>query len=106
MTSTSPLLALLIAFSVVALLAVLLRWGFSHGHSLVAAPGRSGGVGDYGLLVAVAEPGTFVEAELIRVRLVDAGLRATLAPTLDGPRVMVFERDRSRALAVLAAPSP
>ncbi len=92
----------LVALLVVGLLALLLRWAFSRGHSLVAGPPRPGKPDDYGLLVSVAEPGTFVEAELIASRLRDAGLRATLAPTSEGPHVMVFERDRERALRLLA----
>ncbi len=84
-------------------LVLALRWTFSRGHSLVArraSPGRSD---QYGLLVVVSEPSTFVEAEVARRRLEDAGLRATLAPTTDGPRVLVFPEDASTARAVLAA---
>jgi hypothetical protein len=100
--SYSFLFGPLVAFAVVGLLSLLLRWTFSRGHSLVAGPPRVGTPDDYGLLVSVAEPGTFVEAELIAARLRDAGLRATLAPTSEGPRVMVFERDRATALNLLA----
>jgi hypothetical protein len=100
--SYSFLFGPLVAFAVVGLLTLVLRWAFSRGHSLVAGPPRVGAPDDYGLLVSVAEPGTFVEAELIAARLRDAGLRATLAPTSEGPRVMVFERDRARALNLLA----
>jgi len=83
-------------------LILLLRWTFSRGHSLVESPPRAGREDEYGLLVSVAEPKTFVEAEMIAARLRDAGLRATLAPTLDGPRVLVFESERERALKLLA----
>jgi hypothetical protein len=100
--SYSFLFGPLVAFAVVGLLSLVLRWTFSRGHSLVTGPPRVGAPDDYGLLVSVAEPGTFVEAELIAARLRDAGLRATLAPTSEGPRVMVFERDRAKALNLLA----
>ena len=101
--SYSFLFGPLVAFAVVGLLALVLRWTFSRGHSLVARPARPGRPDDYGLLVSVAEPGTFVEAEMIAAKLRAAGLRATLAPTQDGPHVMVFEQDRARALTLLAS---
>ena len=52
----------------------------------------------------VASPATFVEAELIRSRLVAAGVRATLAPTTTGPRVMVFPDEEKVARALLRGP--
>ena len=39
--------------------------------------------------------------ELIRARLVGQGVRATLAPTTEGPRVMVFDEEASVARALL-----
>lgn len=90
-----------VAFLVVGLLALLLRWGWSRGSSLVAAHPRAGGPADYGLLVAVAEPDTFIEAEALRRRLEAEGLRATLAPTTEGPRVLVFPRDAVVARSIL-----
>jgi hypothetical protein len=90
-----------VAFLAVALLVLLLRWTFGHGHSIVERRPRRGTASDYGLLVAVAEPPTFAEAELIRARLVGHGIRATLAPTTEGPRVMVFGEEASVARALL-----
>jgi hypothetical protein len=98
--ATQPLVALL----VVGLLVLLLRWTFRRGSSLVAAPPRRGGERDYGLLVPIASPPTFVEAELIRAALVEHGVRATLAPTTDGPRVLVFAEEARAARAVLRGP--
>jgi hypothetical protein len=92
-----------LALAAVAVLALLLRWAFSSGKSVVERRPRAGGEGEYGLLVPVAEPATFVEAEVMRRRLVDAGLRATLAPTTDGPRVLVFPEDVRNARLVLRA---
>jgi hypothetical protein len=91
----------LIALGAVGVLALLLRWAFSTGHSLVERRPTVGSPEQYGLLVPVAEPSTFVEAELLRRRLSDAGLRATLAPTTDGPRVLVFPEDAKAARLVL-----
>ncbi|HET8615897.1 MAG TPA: hypothetical protein VFL94_10255 [Actinomycetales bacterium] len=97
---TEPLLALL----VVGVLVLLLRWTFRRGGSLVATSGRRGSEHDYGLLVPVARPATFIEAELLRARLSDHGVRATLAPTTDGPRVLVFAEQERAARAVLKGP--
>jgi hypothetical protein len=91
----------LLALAAVGVLTLLLRWAFSPGHSLVERRPSIGGQGEYGLLVPVAEPPTFVEAEVMRRRLLDAGLRATLAPTTDGPRVLVFPEDVRAARLVL-----
>jgi len=94
----------LVALVVVGVLVLLLRWTFRRGHSFVAAPPRAGGEQDYGLLVPVASPATFVEAELIRAALVEHGVRATLAPTTDGPRVLVFAEEARAARAVIKGP--
>jgi hypothetical protein len=95
----------LLALGAVGVLTLLLRWAFSSGKSVVERRPRVGGEGEYGLLVPVAQPPTFVEAEMMRRRLVDAGLRATLAPTTDGPRVLVFPEDVKAARLVLRAAS-
>jgi hypothetical protein len=92
-----------LALAAVGVLTLLLRWAFSSGKSVVERRPEVGGEGEYGLLVPVAEPSTFVEAEVMRRRLTDAGLRATLAPTTDGPRVLVFPEDVKNARVVLRA---
>ncbi len=94
-----------VAFCALGLLVVLLRWAFSRGHSLVERRPHAGTEGEYGLLVPVASPETFVEAEVIRRRLLDHNIRATLAPTTDGPRVLVFPSEVKAAEAVLRSPS-
>ncbi len=93
----------LLAFGALGVLVLLLRWAFGHGGSLVERRPAPGSPQEYGLLVPVAEPATFVEAEIIRRRLVGAGLRATLAPTTHGPTVMVFPDDLQTARLVLRA---
>lgn len=89
------------ALGVVGVLMLLLRWAFSSGKSVVERRPTIGAPGEYGLLVPVAEPPTFIEAEMMRRRLTDAGLRATLAPTTAGPRVLVFPEDVKAARLVL-----
>ncbi len=91
----------LVALAAVILLIFLLRWTFRRGHSLIARPIRPGDPDDYGLLVTVATAENFVEAELIRMRLVQQGVRATLAPTTAGPRVLVFPQEERAARAIL-----
>lgn len=91
-----------VAFIALGILVLLLRWAFSRGQSLVERPARSGKEQAYGLLVAVASPPTFIEGEILRRRLEDAGIKANLANTLDGPRIMVFPKDEAQARNVLA----
>lgn len=92
----------LTAFVAVGVLALLLRWTFRRGGSLVERRPRSGPAGDYGLLVSVAAPGSYLEGELMRLDLEHSGLRATLARTADGPRVMVWPADEKAARLVLS----
>jgi hypothetical protein len=95
--------AYVIALLVVGLLALILRWATSgHGRSLVERRARPGHDDEYGLLVSVASPGTFVEGEMARQRLVSAGIRAQLVSTTDGPRLMVFREEEAAARRVLA----
>ncbi len=101
-TSASYLMGPLLAFGVVGILVLLLRWTYSRGGSVVAKPSRKGAEDSYGLLVPVASPATYAEGEILRRTLEAAGVRANLAQTLDGPRVMVFPDDESRAREVLA----
>ena len=93
----------LISLLVLGVLALLLRWAFGgRGRSLVERRARQGHEDEYGLMVAVASPGSFVEGEVARQRLLDAGIRASLVITSDGPRLMVLEPDQTRALQFLA----
>ncbi len=93
----------MVTVAVLLVLMVLLRWAFSRGGSLVRRPGRPGRTDEYGLLVPVASPGSVIEAEMMRRRLEDAGIRSTLAETTDGPRVMVFRSERVLAEHVLSS---
>lgn len=102
-TSYSYAVGPIMAFAFLGVLILLLRWAFRRGVSVVAAPPRQGTASDYGLLVSVATPPSYVEGEMIRRSLEDAGIKATLAQTLDGPRVMVWPGDEIRARAQLDA---
>ena len=100
-TSASFLVGPLIAFAGLGILVLLLRWTFRSGVSVVAKRPKPGTDDEYGLLVTVASPGTYVEGEILRRTLEDAKIRATLTHTLSGPRVMVFPDDEAQARAVL-----
>lgn len=92
----------LVAIGLIGLLVVVLRWAFSHGSSVVAPAPKAGTDDQYGLLVPVASPSTYVEGEVLRRTLEDHGVRANLATTLDGPRLMVWPKDEARARDVLS----
>lgn len=99
--SFSFLFGPLVAAGGLVILILVLRWAFRRGASVVAAPARSGSAEEYGLLVSVAAPGSYAEGEMNRRTLEDAGIRANLAHTLDGPRVMVWPADEDRARRIL-----
>jgi len=88
-------------FVVVALFALLLRWAFSNGKSLVERPGKRGTPDDYGLLVPIASPKNHIEGEMLRQKLLAAGIKANLTQTLEGPRIMVFKKDSRIARAIV-----
>jgi hypothetical protein len=96
-TSYSYAVGPITAFVFLGVMILLLRWAFRRGVSVVAAPPRAGQADEYGLLVPIATPPNYVEGEMLRRRLEDAGIRATLAQTLDGPRIMVWPGDEVRA---------
>lgn len=93
-----------VAFAAIALLVAVLRWANARGASLVAPPPRTGRPDEYGLLVPIAAPVTATEAETALDRLERGGVRATLAGTSSGPRLMVFADDEARARTLLAQP--
>ena len=99
----SYLIQPLIGFLVVGVLILLLRWAFSGRRtSLVERVPKQGRSDEYGLLVAIASPGTFIEGEVARRTLEEAGIKATLVNTTDGPRLMVFRDDEAAARRILA----
>jgi len=92
-----------IALAMVGVLALLLRWAFGgRSRSLVERRARPGHEDEYGLLVAIASPGSFIEGEVARQRLQSAGIKASLVSTSDGPRLMVFPDDEAEARRLLA----
>jgi hypothetical protein len=95
-----------VALGTIAVFAAILWWasGSSRNTSLVARHPKAGAPDEYGLLVPVAAPETYVEGEMQRRTLEDHGLRAILVNTNDGPRLMVWPEDEQQARAVLRPP--
>ena len=91
----------LVAFSGLGIMVLVLRWAFARGGSVVERPSKPGNPDEYGMLVPVAAPGNYIEGEVMRRSLVDAGLRASLAQTNEGPRVMVWPKDVESAKLIL-----
>jgi len=89
------------AFAGIGLMVIILRWAFARGSSVVERTAKSGSPDEYGMLVPVATPNNYIEGEVLRRSLIDAGVRASLAQTNDGPRIMVWPRDLEVARKIL-----
>ena len=104
-TSASFLVGPLLAFGVLGVFVLLLRWTYRRGGSVVddARP-RPDARDEYGTLVPVASPGTYVEGEILRRTLEAAGVRANLADARSTDRACSCSPATSdRAREILAA---
>lgn len=88
-------------FAVVAVLALILRWAFSHNNSLIEKDKVIGSEDQYGLLKVAHSPKNHIEGEMLRQKLIAVGIKATLSQTKDGPRILVFEKDLKIAKATI-----
>jgi hypothetical protein len=88
-------------FAVVAVLALILRWAFSHNTSLIEKDKVIGSEDQYGLLKVAHSPKNHIEGEMMRQKLIAVGIKATLSQTKDGPRILVFEKDLKIAKATI-----
>lgn len=91
----------LVAFGGLAILILILRWAFGSRNSLIERQAKLGNVTDYGLMVPVTSPANLIEGEMYRRLLEDSGLRANLASTLDGPKLMVWPEDLTKAKEII-----
>jgi hypothetical protein len=106
-TTVDPVIAIIGALLVVALLMLLARWAFSPAPR---KPGRrqvrDSEPEDYGLLTPVATAPTREDAEMLREVLMSNGIRCTLAPAGGSRRrsmhVLVFLGDADRAKNVVS----
>lgn len=103
MTAVRPLVALPLGLLAVGVLALLLRWTYGRGRSLVARRPRAGNPDEYGLLVSVAAPADDVDAARLVALLTAARVRHTLVDTSAGRRLMVWPDDAPWAREVLDA---
>lgn len=90
-------------FFVVLILILLLKWTFSRGKSLVENPKRVGSEHEYGLLVPISQPASHIEGEMLRLKLLEHGIKASVSQTLDGARLFVFPKDKERAAKILSS---
>jgi len=88
-------------FLVVAVLALILKWAFSNNKSLIEKDKVIGSEDQYGLLKVVHTPKNHIEGEMLRQKLISVGIKATLAQTNNGPKILVFEKDLRIAKATL-----
>ncbi|CAB4539724.1 MAG: hypothetical protein F2521_05115 [Actinobacteria bacterium] len=84
-----------------ALLILVLKWGFTSNRRLIITPIKAGRKDQYGLLKPLPTPSNYIEAQIALQKLVDSNIKATLTQTLDGPQLMVFEKDLRAATAIL-----
>jgi hypothetical protein len=84
-----------------AILILVLKWGFTSNKKLIITPIKAGKKDQYGLLKPLPTPSNYIEAQMALQKLVDSNIKATLTQTLDGPQLMVFERDLDIAASVL-----
>ncbi len=95
------LLSSFAGFAVLGVLIILLRWAFSRGKSVAERPHRVGNADEYGLLEVVAAPTNFIEGEILKRKLQEHGIKATLTQTKQGPRILVFPNEVKAAAAIL-----
>ena len=88
-------------FFAVGLLALILKWAFARGKSVIERTPKIGSEDEYGALVVIASPSNHIEGEILRLKLTDSQIKATLTQTKDGPRLFVFARDEKIARTVL-----
>jgi hypothetical protein len=69
--------------------------------SVVQRPQKIGDENEYGILEVVAAPSNFIEGEMLKQKLLEHGIKATLTQTKQGPRILVFPNEVKAAAAVL-----
>ena len=84
-----------------ALLILVLKWGFSSNGRFIVTPIKAGKKVQYGLHKPLPTPTNYIEAQMVLQKLIDSNIKATLTQTLDGPQIMVFEKDSRAASAIL-----
>ena len=86
-----------------ALLIFVLKWGLSSNGKMIVTPIKAGKKDEYGLLKPLQTPSNYIEAQMALQKLIDSNIKATLTQTLDGPQLMVFEKDLKIAQSILTS---
>jgi len=92
----------LVGLLVIGIMIVILRWAFARGKSVVERPAQNGSPNEYGMLIPIASPADYIQGEILRRRLADSGIKATLATTTEGPRILIWPGDEKRAQSLLS----
>lgn len=101
--SLSFLFGPVLAFLGIGAMILILRWAHSNKKvSLIERPTKPSDPSDYGILVPIAFPDNYAKGEILRRQLQDAGIKATLTFTVDGPRILVWPKDEKIARQILA----
>ena len=91
-------------FFALAFLTLILKWAFGNrgkDKKFIITPDKAGKKDQYGLLVALPTPKNYIEALMLKQKLIAAEIKVNLTQTYDGPALMVFEKDFKIAQAVL-----
>jgi len=99
--NNSLFLISLSGFAVVAVMIVILKWAFSSNKSIIEKNKKLGTADQYGLLKVAYSPKNHIEGEMLRQKLLEVGIKATLTQTVEGPKLLVFEKDLKIAKATL-----
>lgn len=102
-SSVQPYVGPVVAFVVLGLLALFMRWAFGTGHGREERRRPASPPPDEGLLTAVATLSRRESALALRAVLSDAGIRSTVRDS--APRrvdVLVFPEDAARARSLAA----
>ena len=70
---------------------------------MIVTPIKAGKKDEYGLLKPLQTPSNYIEAQMALQKLIDSNIKATLTQTLDGPQLMVFEKDLKIAKSILTS---
>jgi hypothetical protein len=96
-STTYLTLPLLVGFGLLVLI-LFLRWAYSPKKtSLIERPTKASFKDDYGVLVPIGNPANYAEGEKLRQELIANNIKATLAFTLEGPQLMVWPQDETKA---------
>jgi hypothetical protein len=100
--SLSFLFGPLVAFLGLGVMILILRWAYSNKKvSLIQRPVKPSDPSDYGILVPIAYPNNYAEGEILKRKLHQASIKATLTFTIDGPRILVWPKDEKIARQIL-----